>query len=260
MDGPVQLATAAATSAATPIAGAGSTDIDSPTQLRGPRIQGDGIGEATSYYYVLNAGPGEVLLTADGKNRGAATADALHVRLLNLRSEKLCEISLGNNTLDARQVQSCNLETRQPALLRVDLDPNTITWRVKLTGAVDFEPYQPPRQITIALDEKVLFDFGKATLKPEAQKTLHEAAQRVKKRAKATVLIAGYTDNVGSDAANLKLSRDRATAVRDFFVQQEGIDSSRLEVKGFGKAQPVASNRTDEGRARNRRVEVVFAQ
>jgi outer membrane protein OmpA-like peptidoglycan-associated protein len=258
LDGPVQLETTTAASQPQPAAGPGSTDIDHPTQLKGLRIKGDGTGSQASYFYALNAGKGDVILTADGKNRSAAVADALHVRLLNLRNEQLCDVSIGNEMLDKRRVQSCNVESRQPAILRVDLDPNTISWRAKVAGAVDFQPYTPPKQVTIALNEKVLFDFGKAVLKPEAQQTLHEAAQRMKK-ATSRVLIAGYTDNVGRDAVNMKLSLDRATAVRDYFVQKEAIDSSRLDVKGLGKAQPIGNNSTDEGRARNRRVEVEFS-
>jgi outer membrane protein OmpA-like peptidoglycan-associated protein len=258
LEGPVQFETAAAISKPEPAAGPGSTDIDNPTRLSGPRIKGDGTGSQTSYFYALNVGKGDVILTADGKNRSAAIADALHVHLLNLRNEQLCDVSIGNETLDARRVQSCNVEPRQPAILRVDLDPNTITWRARVAGAVDFEPYTPPKQVTIALNERVLFDFGQAVLKPDAQQTLHEAAQRVKKTMNR-VLIAGYTDNVGPDAFNVKLSLDRATAVRDYFVRKEAVDSSRLDVKGLGKAQPVGNNATDEGRARNRRVEVVFS-
>ncbi|HZR29631.1 MAG TPA: OmpA family protein [Terriglobales bacterium] len=258
LDGPVQFETATAASLPQLATGPGSTDIDHPTQLAGPRITGTGTGSQISYFYALNAGKGEIILTADGKNRSAAVADALHIRLLNLRNEQLCDVSIGNETLDMRRVQSCNVELRQAAILRVDLDPNTITWRAKVAGAVDFQPYTRPKQITIALNEKVLFDFGQAVLKPEAQQTLHEAAQRVGK-ATTRVLIAGYTDNIGGDAFNLKLSLDRATAVRDYFVQKEAIDSSRLDVKGLGKAQPIDNNATDEGRARNRRVEVVFS-
>jgi outer membrane protein OmpA-like peptidoglycan-associated protein len=258
LDGPVQYETATAAPPPQPAAGPGSTDIDHPTQLNGPRIKGDGTGSQTSYFYALNVGKGEVILTADGRNRSSAIADALHIHLLNLRNEQLCDVSLGNETLDARLVRSCNVESHQPAILRIDLDPNTITWRAKVGGAVDFEPYTAAKQVTIALNEKVLFDFGKSVLKPEAQQTLHEAAQRVKKTTNK-VLIAGYTDNVGGDGFNTKLSLDRATAVRDYFVQNEAIDPSRLDVKGLGKAQPVGDNATDEGRARNRRVEVVFS-
>lgn len=259
LDGPIRLAApGAAAAAAASTAGPGSTDVDAPTRLTGPAVRGAGTQQDTSYYYALNAGPGEVRLIADGKNQSAAVAEALQLRLLNLRSEELCMVALGNVTRDERKIATCKFDARQPVILRVDLGPHTIDWRARVDGAVDFEPYEAPKTITIALNEKVMFDTGKSVLKPESRQTLHEAATRVKKFAAATVTIAGHTDNVGGDAANLKLSQDRAAAVRDYFVKDEGIAAARLGAKGFGKSQPVDVNTTAEGRARNRRVEVVI--
>ena len=104
----------------------------------------------------------------------------------------------------------------------------------------------------------LLFDTGKAVLKPEARDTLHEAAERVKKFAGAAVLVSGHTDDVGSDASNQALSERRAAAVKDYFVGSEDIDAGTLATWGFGSTQPVADNGTDAGRARNRRVDVVI--
>lgn len=115
----------------------------------------------------------------------------------------------------------------------------------------------PPKQVVIALDAAVLFDTGLFSLKPDARQTLDEAAARVKKFAGTPVVISGHTDSVGDDASNLRLSQRRAEAVRDYFVQQAGIDAKLLSVKGHGEAQPIADNGTEAGRARNRRVEVL---
>jgi outer membrane protein OmpA-like peptidoglycan-associated protein len=258
--GPVKLAAAGtATAAAQPAAGAGSTDIDAPTPMSGPTVRGVGTKQMTSYYYSFNAGPGEFRIIADGKNEPVGVAQALQLRVMNLRSEEICEVNLGNVTRDAREIATCRLDKRESLILRVNIDPNTIDWRARVDGAVDFDPYTPPKVITIALNEQVLFDSGEAVLKPESRQTLHEAAVRVKKFPTAVVTVAGHTDNVGGDAANLKLSEARAAAVKDFFVQQESIPAARLAVKGHGKTMPVAENTTAEGRARNRRVEVVIA-
>lgn len=102
----------------------------------------------------------------------------------------------------------------------------------------------------------MLFDTGVSALKPESRKTLDEAAERVKKFANVPVSVTGHTDSVGSDTSNQTLSEKRATAVRDYFVNQAGVPAARLSAKGLGKSQPVADNKTEEGRARNRRVEV----
>ena len=258
LEGPVTLPAPQEAAAAGAVAGAGSTDIDAPTRLATNRIRGDGTGKAVSYFYAFNAGPGALTLTGDGRNTSAATTDALQLTLYTLRSERLCDLSLGNTTRDKRVVTTCTLDKRQPVILRADLSSETVDFRARFDGPYDFEPYTPPKEITIALDSSVLFDTGKAVLKPEARETLHEAAQRVKKFAGASVLVSGHTDNVGSDASNQALSQRRAAAVKAYFVAEEGIAADALVTKGFGSAQPVADNGSDAGRARNRRVDVVI--
>ena len=261
LEGPAVLAspTAATASPAAP-AGPGSTDIDEPTRLTTNRIKGPGKGQPVSYYYAFNAGPGELTLTIDGRNSPAPTAEALQVGLYTLRSERLCEGTLGNTTVDKRAVFGCAVDKRQPVILRIDLSADSLDWRVRFEGPYDFEPFTPPKQVTIALDAAVLFDTGKFQLKPEAQKTLHEAADRIKKFAAVPVMISGHTDNVGADAANQTLSEKRAQSVRDHLVSQESVPAARLSAKGFGKSQPVAENTSDAGRARNRRVDVVIGK
>jgi len=113
-----------------------STDIDAPTPFIGPSVKGKGTNQATSYYFSLTMGPGEVILTADGKNRSAASASALGLTLQDTRAQKLCNLSLGNSTRDERKVVSCPVTTRQRGILRVDLAPETIDWRVRIEGAV----------------------------------------------------------------------------------------------------------------------------
>ncbi len=103
----------------------------------------------------------------------------------------------------------------------------------------------------------VLFDFNKSTLKPESEPVLAKAADLLKSKAFA-VEVQGHTDNVGTDAYNLQLSEARAASVK-LWLTQHGVAADRLTSKGYGKSQPVADNGTDEGRAKNRRVELVKA-
>jgi outer membrane protein OmpA-like peptidoglycan-associated protein len=105
----------------------------------------------------------------------------------------------------------------------------------------------------------VLFDTGKSTIKPEAKITLAKLAGVMLVFGKTTIQVEGYTDNVGSDATNLKLSEARAKAVRDF-LESQGIASNRLTSVGKGPADPVAPNDTPEGRAQNRRVEIISSE
>ncbi len=101
------------------------------------------------------------------------------------------------------------------------------------------------------------FDTGKSDLKPESEPTLSEMAKLLKENPLVAVFITGQTDTVGDPASNLKLSQARARAVVDALVQKHGIAVSRLTPFGAGPYAPVASNKTEEGRARNRRVELV---
>jgi OOP family OmpA-OmpF porin len=104
--------------------------------------------------------------------------------------------------------------------------------------------------------EGVYFDFDKATIKPEGKVVLNEAAALLQKHERVVVEVAGHTDSVGTDAYNQGLSERRANAVRDYLASK-GVKASRLTARGYGESRPVASNDTKEGRAENRRVELV---
>ncbi|QSP94176.1 OmpA family protein [Marinobacter salinisoli] len=104
----------------------------------------------------------------------------------------------------------------------------------------------------------VLFDVGKADLKPSAQRTIDQLAQFMKQYEERRVRVEGYTDSTGDEGFNQRLSEQRAMSVYDALLS-EGISSSRVEVEGYGEAYPVASNDTSAGRQENRRVEIVIS-
>ena len=121
-------------------------------------------------------------------------------------------------------------------------------------------PPPPPAPAPVVKKKIVLrgvnFDFNKSTLQPAGKPILDEAAQILKDNPSVDVQVQGYTDAIGSVPYNLKLSERRAMTVKDYLMSK-GIASSRLTTKGFGKSDPVATNDTAEGRAQNRRVELV---
>jgi OmpA-OmpF porin, OOP family len=112
--------------------------------------------------------------------------------------------------------------------------------------------FEPARTYTL---DNVHFDFGKATLRPESFAELEELISYLKNKDNIKVEIAGHTDNVGKEADNLKLSQQRADAIRNYVIKK-GIAPARIVAKGYGASEPVADNDTDEGRQLNRRTEV----
>jgi outer membrane protein OmpA-like peptidoglycan-associated protein len=103
----------------------------------------------------------------------------------------------------------------------------------------------------------ILFETGKADLKPESTPVLKEIAATLKDHADLKILIEGHTDNVGSATSNLTLSEARAAAVKTALVSRFGADAARITTQGLGDTKPAVPNTTAEGRAQNRRVEIV---
>lgn len=130
-----------------------------------------------------------------------------------------------------------------PALNEGEYFSEPFTLRVK---------FEPARSYTL---DNVYFDFGKYTLRPESFKELDELFSYLKLKTEMKIEIAGHTDNVGKDVDNLKLSQQRAEAIRQYLIKK-GITPARITAKGYGATQPIADNTTDEGRQKNRRTEV----
>jgi outer membrane protein OmpA-like peptidoglycan-associated protein len=110
----------------------------------------------------------------------------------------------------------------------------------------------------ITLDGQVLFVTGKAELLPIAKDRLNQVAKSLKELDDdKLVSVEGFTDSRGADDMNMKLSTDRANAVKDYLVSQ-GVKPEKLRSIGRGESNPIASNETPEGRANNRRVEIII--
>ena len=108
----------------------------------------------------------------------------------------------------------------------------------------------------IKITQQIHFEFDKAKIKPDSFAILNAVAQVLKDNPDITLEIQGHTDNKGKPAYNQKLSEDRAAAVRTYITQQ-GVSAGRLGSKGYGQDVPIDTNGTDEGRAKNRRVEFI---
>lgn len=114
-------------------------------------------------------------------------------------------------------------------------------------------PPAPKKRIVL---RGVHFDFDKSKIRPDAEPILDEAAEILRQNSALTVAVNGHCDGIGTEEYNMKLSRRRSAAVAKY-LEAKDIPANRLETHGFGKTQPVASNDTAEGRAENRRVELI---
>jgi len=122
---------------------------------------------------------------------------------------------------------------------------------------------QSSRSLSMNLSGDVLFDYDKATLKPAAEEALKKVAVVLSQFPESKVTIEGYTDSKGTTAVNLQLSRERASAVRDWLIKNGNITAANITAKGFGEENPVAPNKMPDGsdnpagRAFNRRVSII---
>jgi OOP family OmpA-OmpF porin len=147
-----------------------------------------------------------------------------------------------------------------PAQAIAECDPDLVKVAPPVVPPVPPTP-QPPtppakpvsQKVTFAAD--AFFDFDKAVLKPEAKAKLDDLVGKLSGINLEVIIAVGHTDGIGSDAYNNKLSVRRAEAVKAYLVSK-GIEPNRVYTEGKGKKQPVADNKTAEGRAKNRRVEI----
>ena len=154
------------------------------------------------------------------------------------------------------QIQKSRVELDAEKAARTKAEQSAAAAMASLSKIAQVKEEQ--RGVVITLDGQVLFVTAKAELLPIAKDRLNEVAKSLKELDDdKLVSIEGFTDSRGSDDTNMKLSQDRANAVRDYLTSQ-GVKAEKLRAIGRGEANPVASNETAEGRANNRRVEIVI--
>lgn len=133
--------------------------------------------------------------------------------------------------------------------------PSTAKFRT-IRKDISLRPIEKGAKVVL---NNIFFETGKASLSPQSRVEMEKAVDLMKANPSMIIEVGGHTDNVGEDASNMKLSHERAKLVREYLVNA-GIVSSRVQAKGYGESNPIASNDTDDGRKANRRTEFIILE
>jgi len=156
------------------------------------------------------------------------------------------------------RIPSCNCKTDASTCPQPAAEPMMVSEPAPVVAPPPPPPPPAPKPVIIEKGRQTLnveFDFDKSTIKKGYDKDINDLAKVMKDYPDLNVVIEGHTDNVGTAAYNKKLSQRRAEAVKQYMVEQDGINANRITAEGFAFDRPIASNDTDEGRQQNRRVE-----
>lgn len=166
---------------------------------------------------------------------------------------------IGKNTAnkdDKRAVAGAIIGGVAGAAIGNYMDQQEAALRQQMQGT-GVEVTRQDNNIVLTMPDAITFDFGQAGVKPQFYGVLNNLATTLNQFPETRVQIAGHTDNVGSDAANLRLSQQRANSVRSYMASN-GVNAQRMQAVGYGESRPIADNSTDYGRAQNRRVEITL--
>ncbi|MEF3193254.1 MAG: OmpA family protein [Halothiobacillaceae bacterium] len=124
------------------------------------------------------------------------------------------------------------------------------------TAGTGIDVSRQGENIVLSFPDQISFDVGRADIKPQFTRSLDNVANTLRQYSQTRIEIAGHTDSTGSAAYNQRLSENRANAVRSYLANR-GVAPERMFAVGYGPSRPIASNATAEGRAQNRRVEII---
>jgi outer membrane protein OmpA-like peptidoglycan-associated protein len=207
---------------------------------------------------------------AQAQYLSARAVQALECRVRTAANDRVC-LDAARHTADYANARedalraTLELERSMSADLRKNLDQlreESQTRQESLRASLSqmegkFATIRQDARGTIVSLADILFDFNKATLRRDVEFNLVKIATILNQFDEMNVLVEGHTDAIGSDDYNLALSKKRAQAVSDFLASQ-GVNAKRLTWEGYGKTRPVADNDTEEGRQKNRRVDLVI--
>lgn len=208
--------------------------------------------QARTAMALAKAATEEEAIKAAEADRERARADA------NARRANVAQAQAANAQIAAANASAdANAARQQAATAQADAAAAQAQAAALQQELAELQAKQTDRGMLVTLGD-VLFEFGRAEIKPTAQAAIAKLSNYLKQHPDRRVLIEGFTDSVGSDQANLTLSQRRSQAVADA-LRAQGVDPARVDTRGYGEAYPVASNASTADRALNRRVEVYIS-
>jgi len=192
--------------------------------------------------------------------KAQADADAARAQAEAARIQSESDKALADSqAASASALSAAKAEADQSRLAAQQAEAEKVAMRTKLTLQLNtiLQTRDSARGLIVSMSD-VLFDTGKYSLKPGAREKLAKVAGILLAYPGLNIAVGGYTDNVGGEAMNQKLSENRAGSVRDYLVQ-EGVSTNSVTVEGYGNSSPVATNDNSAGRQQNRRVELVVS-
>jgi outer membrane protein OmpA-like peptidoglycan-associated protein len=195
----------------------------------------------------------------EAQQRQQAEAAQQRAELAARQAEQARQQALAQQQQLEQQTQQAQLQAQQAEQARQQAERQVQETRQRLLAQLNsvLQTRESARGLIVNMND-VLFDTGKATLKPGARERLAKVAGIVMAYPDLKLQVEGFTDNVGGDAYNQRLSEQRADAVKAFLVNQ-GVADANVVSRGYGKSEPIASNETSAGRQLNRRVELVVS-
>jgi len=192
--------------------------------------------------------------------KAQADADAARAQAEAARIQSESDKALADSQASsASALSAAKAEADQSRMAAQQAEAEKVAMRTKLTLQLNtiLQTRDSARGLIVSMSD-VLFDTGKYSLKPGAREKLAKVAGILLAYPGLNIAVGGYTDNVGGEAMNQKLSENRAGSVRDYLVQ-EGVSTNSVTVEGYGNSSPVATNDNSAGRQQNRRVELVVS-
>ncbi len=220
---------------------------------RTDELQASNAAQANSQAQAANA---NLIAERAQSDAARAQADAAKAQADMLNNQATSAAAIAAAQADADKARLIAQQAQESA---AQADSDKAAMRAKLSAQLNLilETRDSARGLIISMSD-VLFDTGKYSLKPGAREKLAKVAGILIAYPSLNIEVGGYTDNVGGDDMNQKLSENRADSVRDYLVQQ-GVGNDSVSAKGFGNTLPVASNDNSAGRQENRRVELVVS-